>query len=394
MLWQANQPRVAVLAAILVLVNPWIFENSQNARFYTLTLWLTSLATLALYRWTSQPRNRLLVLFVLAATLATLTHTTAFLVFAGGIAGVVAQTLFSGRPGFSFRLDKSLVAFAVCAVVCASIVMATAYWSFSGWSSARFGNFGNYSATSMVGAFCIFAGIPVLALAFVPMVRNPRTWTADEVFLATMFLAMTLPILFLVGMGGGVAPRYLFGALPCLIVLAARHWQGVMERVKRPEIAAAVSVAMLGFYLPYFASTLMDGNHHDYRGAVRFVESLELINPIVVVSADKTYLHYMRSDYQVEELGVFENMNGGQTKEKSSTGRSILKWTALAESTGRPLILVSWEGRTPIEAGVWQWVGSQFGLINVIETPRFDHRRNRLSIYRRFAQPAREYGEQ
>ena len=71
MLFPVAGRRAALLGAFLLIANPWIFEFSQYARFYSLMLLFSVVATLAIYRWVDDPRVRWLAIFFGAAGLAT-----------------------------------------------------------------------------------------------------------------------------------------------------------------------------------------------------------------------------------------------------------------------------------------------------------------------------------
>ena len=369
---------VAISAAVLALAQPWIFEFSQIGRFYTLTLWFVTIACISLYRWTSERRRKYLYLFIAFGALATFTHTTAFAIFPAGFVAVLAYDINSIRN----NLTAKKIHFGIIAVVIGlALVSYPAFLSFSGYLGSNWGKFADYSIGSLVAAFVIFCGVQVWALAFLPMLRWPKQWSATERFWLIMFLAMFVPFICLAPFGGGIAPRFLFATLPCLIVLAAEHWQMVMNKINDKVLSAALGVGLLGVYLPQFVSTYVDGNHHDYRQAARFVESLALDDPMIASTAHGNLQHYLDGEFEIEELGVLQRINVEKTEEESFPRDVILRLIEKAESTRRPLVLVSREDRLPFHPGTRRWIGEHFSIIGIIERPRYDHRRNMLVVY-------------
>jgi hypothetical protein len=74
-------------------------------------------------------------------------------------------------------------------------------------------------------------------------------------------------------------------------------------------------------------------------------------------------------------------MNGGRG-DLVSTSKHRLDWyISEAEAAGRPLLLVSYEDRHPLDRRARMWIGARFAVLATFEKPRWDHRRNRLVVY-------------
>jgi hypothetical protein len=381
LLWRPQECRIAVYAAILTITSPWLFELSQDARFYSLMFWFASLSALSLYRWLSAPRYQWLLLFLVAAALATLTHNSAVtMIPAGGLAVCVALAVRDWNEFVSHcRIWGPRIL--ACAVLAGLLAIATNYQTFSTWLESKYGSFGEYSRLHLLAATGVRAGLGVCAMAVVPLLKPLGKWTDSEIFLTTMGVGTAIAFVFLVPFGGGVAPRYLLASLPCLIVLAAIHWVQIADRLADYPLRIALGTALVVGNLPALLSTLSDGGHYDYRSAVQFVESLELDNPIIASTSHQMYQHYASGDEQAIELGVLYSMNDGRTTAENYTWRTVSQLMNDADVSGRPLILVSRQDRRVLDANTAHWLNRSFTNLTSIERPRLDYQRNRLEIY-------------
>jgi hypothetical protein len=221
-------------------------------------------------------------------------------------------------------------------------------------------------------AMALFGGISGWALAVFPLLRSLHTWSSDEVLLSMMVLLGTLPFLVLVPFGGGIAARYLIFGLPCMFVLAAMHWETIDRALPSWGYRTGLAVAVLAFNLPYLASIASDGDHFDYRGIARELDSMEIQNPIVLVSSHRMFAIYFDSSAELVEMTTFQ---GG-------VPRTLIDETIQrAHAEQRPLVLVSKEDRTAISPADQAWLFSRFALIRYLQSSRFDHRQFRMAIY-------------
>lgn len=364
--------RGALLVSLIALANPWLFQMSQFARFYSLAFLFTTIAALSAYRWLGE-RKRLqwLLLFGVSGLLAATAHTPAFIVVPAAAAGLFAAC-FREAPDAVYRFLKR---FGVGMFAMAIVVMATLLLILKDvlyfWLTSSSGQFGNYSVPQILAALAIFGGISTWAMAIIPTCRSPRSWSASDVFLLTTIVFSSVPLLALVPFGGGVAARYLMFCLPCVFVLAGFHWHAINAGLSYPGQKAGLALGLLAFNLPYLASVYVDGNHYDYREAARQVEAMELNNPIIISTAHKLLNLYMQS-HTSTDLSDFEN---GLPRDLIEAG------IEQAVKEQRPLVLVSREDRKQLSIPDQQWLYARFAQVRVIEKSRFDHRRHRMVIY-------------
>ena len=369
-------------AALLSATNPWLFDYSQFGRFYTLMFLLTAIACLCLYRWVLESRSFLwLGGYLISALAAMLTHTTAVVVLPAGFAAVAVYFACWRPQGMPLLIRrhrwKLIGTLLLTGTVSAWLVQGVLLE----WLSARYGKFGGYPVLTLIRTVVGLGGLQVWVLAFLPLLAGHHERRPERYFLGTMVLCSILPYLFLAPFGGGIASRYLMQALPCLFVLGAIHWDVLARQLPSAGFRFALAGVIFAFYLPYDLSNFRDGNHCDYRQAVRFVESLELPNPIIGSTSHHLYEYYADPGADVHELGFLTDLSGGKTDGSSKPGRSIAHLIEKAEESGRPLVLVSRQFWDQPDRQAVRWLGERFATLAVIEKPRFDHRRNQLVIF-------------
>ncbi len=372
LLWTPRHKTSSLLTAILVLLNPWMLEISQFARFYSLMFLCVSIAAIALFRWLFDRRPRWLVMFGIAGVIATLSHTTAGVVFPAGVLAACAALWREDAQRFNGFLRRYAV---LCLLIGMMSIAITAFFlsnTFLFWFHSKQGHFGNYSIPQLIMGLLVFGGLSSWALAVLPLAKAPKRWRPDELFLAIMVAGSVIPFLFLVPLGGGVSSRYLLASLPCMFVLAGRHWELINRNLPAFGYRLGLAGGLLACNVPYLMSILNDGNHHDYRAAAHTLDQLSLDDPIVVATAHGMLQHYLRSDMPVHELGSFEN----------GIPRNRLEpLIEQARAEHRPLYVVSREDRFHLSSDDQQWLGQRFAMIRSIQSQRYDHRRYRMAIY-------------
>lgn len=387
-LWliRLGQPRVAWLCALFLAANPWIFELSQFGRHYGVMLWLVTVTNLSLYGWMLERRVVWLVVAAVAAILATTSHTTAIILFPASILAIVAAECWTdptslrrlGQRIVGTRVGQMILAIAFLAILLAAISLRAV---FHRWSHAQVGQFGDYGVPQLLAALLIHVGPQIWLLGLLPLFRAPRSWSPTDVYLVCMIAGGIVPYLLLTKVGGGIDPKYLLATIPSLFILAARHCQQLWSHVPTFGLRIAMVAAFLTPHIPALASTWKEGNHYDYRQAARFLEGLNLNDPIVAATGHRNLDFYFRQA-PVIELGSFAGQVGPPgASSKSHTHELLPKLIASATASGRPLILVSRQDRHPLDGSFERWINERFAQMITIERPRFDQRRNRLVIY-------------
>ena len=368
---------VGVLAGLIAVFNPWLFEMSQFGRYYAFVIFFATVATLAALRWVEERRRVWPILFIVSGLFAAVSHPPAVLIIPGGILAWLAAG-FRENPDAVMRLVKKYGAMAAAAVVVAAAIGVYLLRDLlSEWFGAKLGDFGNSNPKDIVLALAILGGLSWWSLALIPMLRFPSAWSKQDVFLVTMLVGSTAPLLMLTPFGGGVAARYFLYCLPCMFLLAAQHWQQIDERLPTFGYRLAFGCALFAFNVPYLLSIAVDGNHFDNRQVARAIESMGIENPMIYASSHRLVDYYLNDEFEIQseredDLGLFEN---GVPREFLE--RAIKK----AAEQNRPLLLVSRQDRTLMSDDDQEWLYARFAVVRTIETARYDHRRFRVVVY-------------
>lgn len=367
-----------LFAAILAMLNPWVFQMSQFGRYYAFVILFATIATLAILRFLGSPQPiRWGVLFGIAVLLATVSHPPAILLLPAGIGGILAARMHEDPKAVLRFLRhygvQSFLALAAIGLVAIYLLRDVLYE----WATAPSGGFGGNSIPSIVMGLLIVGGLSSWALALVPMVRAPSSWVAEDWLLGTMLIIGSVPLLMLVPFGGGIAARYFLYCLPCMFLLAALHWDDIDRGQKFLGYRLTLGAMVLGCNVPYLFSVAADGDHFDHRTIARAIENSGVENPVIFSSGHRLVDHYLDDRFEVHQhpendLGEFMN---GVPKGKIELAID------LAQSEKRPLLLVSRQDRALLTPEDQKWLYERFAVLRTVETARYDHRRHRVILY-------------
>lgn len=295
--------RVGLVAAALLALSPFAVHASREARFYSLLLFLSLLATFAFLRLRTRKdhRSALLLGLALAAMLYTQYMGALFIaalllaafleggrvrrgaILAGGVAFLLfAPWVVAARPGFGNVAGYSWIPSPTTNTVTAAIggltVLGRSPWSWSPIPAVALmilwlvfvvrGASGKNDRTAVRLCLLLFAG-PVLANLAISMVR--------PVFLARALIPIVPPILLLGARGALSLPR--------------------------PKLAAAVLIASL---LPGALWLHLEDQKEDWRGAIGYLAAeIEPGEPIVVDPFhSKAVVHYGYGDPKVRDAPI------------------------------------------------------------------------------------------
>ncbi len=365
---------VGLLSAVLVLVCPWLFAMSQYARFYSLAFMFASITVIAGLRAVHANRKRgWIVTMFISGFLAGISQIPAGLVLPAGLVGLGLASFRENpaRANSAIRRYGPVIVIAMLVAALAGyFVLKDVFWF---WLQSDGGKFGTYSVPQLLLALAAGAGIGCWGLGLFPLFRTPVGWSTAEVYLAATTLLSGLPLMVFIPFGGGVSANYLMFCLPSLFLLAAFHWREIDERLPSWGYRCSIGAAVVAFNIPFLASTYSNGNHHDYRRVAATIDAMELENPIIVASGHHLLNMYLQTAKSEYDLGTFDN---GVLRHLVEDG------IATAKATQCPLLLVARDSRHQLSDADQEWLFAQFALVASIEQPRYDYRRQRMTIYR------------
>lgn len=379
MLRSTPYARVGWIAAILAMFNPWVMQMSQFGRYYAFVMLFASVTTIAAFR-AMQGNGRIFWSFVVmvAGVLATLSHPPALLLIPASVAAWIAVGFVRNAKATIGFLRMYGIAIVIAACLAAGVGLYFLQDVLREWSSASKSQFGGgYGLKTIAMSLAILGGLSTWSLAILPMIRLPKDWSDSEVFLSVFLLGCVVPLLLLLPIGGGVSSRYMLFCLPSMFLLAGIHGNQLYQHLPSWGHRIGLACVVLGCNVPLLLSIAANGNHFDYRAMARQIETLDLPDPIIYSSNHRLLDYYLDDRFQVmpndeDELGEFAT---GLPKDRIERGID------LARSQRRPLLLVSRQDRQPLEASDAAWLYDRFAVLRTVETPRYDHRRQRVILY-------------
>ncbi|HSM56418.1 MAG TPA: glycosyltransferase family 39 protein [Candidatus Sulfomarinibacteraceae bacterium] len=263
----------ALMASLLLAINPWHLYWSQNARFYTALLLFFTLALFLFYMGLERDRPLYLLASLFFLGLAVQErHLAAFL---GPIAFLYVLLVFVfrfERPE-GFRLRNLAIFFGPG-------ILAGAWLAYSALivRSAQWGTifaFINNNPIWLLGGVVFYITIPIVCLAAFAALHLLKNKNRAGLLLA---LAATIPLasILVISLFLYTANRYVFISLTSIIILAAVGARELIVRMPRDGRLLAYGavlvllVAPLGDNLLYFQ--YQNGNRDDWKGAFQLIQ--------------------------------------------------------------------------------------------------------------------------
>ena len=370
--------RIGLFAAILALASPWVFQMSQFGRYYAFVICFAAIATVAAQRAVEERDLRWGLLATMSGLLAAVSHPPAILLLPAFLVAWLCVR-FQQNPQQALRLLRSIAWLLGLLLLGGTGVAAYLLQDvLREWASAGKGDFGgNYSLAEIIASLVIVGGLATWALALLPLLRQPSTWSTSEVFLTVVLVSSTAVLLALVPFGGGVSSRYLLYALPSLFLLAAEHWQSIDRRLEPLGYRVALGCMLLGCNVPQMLSIAADGDHYDYRTMARLIETLDLPNPIIYSSSHRLMDYYLDDRFEVMAADADDVGDMGERLPRDLIERAIAK----AEREDRPLLIASRQDRHLLAPNEQAWLYARFAVLRTVERARYDHRRHRIVLY-------------
>jgi mannosyltransferase len=256
-----------LIGAFLLAIAPLHVRYSQDARFYTLLVFLSVLSVYALYRAVLLRERTWFVVFTIASVLNIYNHLLAFLVLGAEVifvlgvwawasfgrhrknGGVSAAASESRRPGDKGTMLVFGLSLAIIALSYAPMI--PHLWrGISGTKGLGVAGTGwvadSALLVSAVDSWGLGSGwrMPVLLVPFVLGVIASARSQRRALWMACCWIVMPLGVLLVVPAGHGFRPRYVLFMLPLYLILAARGLTGLANFL---DVRLARSEGRLGW---------------------------------------------------------------------------------------------------------------------------------------------------
>jgi hypothetical protein len=274
--------RVGVAAALLLAVNPTFISYSQEARSYSLAIFLSLLSWSTFIDCAREPTRLESLKYVAATTLAVYTHSLAILILpAQGLTLLYLQREWSKRRPL-------LWAMSIVGLLLVPMFILTAYWYSGGeeWIAKKIGVPGLASLREVAVTFAGGIAPPwvrqrslevLTALGFVMFlanwVKSPQQPTFRTTGYACAAIALVAPIALLMCISQAIPlfiVRYVLICLPFYILIVATGWCQFRDgRVAASGVALLVLLSLWGDQAYYSYSA-----RPNWREAINYVSGV------------------------------------------------------------------------------------------------------------------------
>lgn len=332
-------PAVAVLSALLLALSPWHIYWSQNARFYTSLMLLSSLALFAFFFGVEQHRPRHLLFSIVLLFLSMLERLHALFL----VPGAVSYLLLVNRS--PLERPPGLRARHMLLLALAASVLLVAYFPAFGEVITTFGGAQNHDPLRLLSSIAYRLDVAVISLGVAGGVHGVLRKNRAAVF---MLLGAVVPVVLLLAASPFMftVDRYIFAALPFWLVLAALAIKEMAAQCSGGAGWLGVGVLVLVFGtlvsedMLYYA--FQRGNRPDWRSAVEVVARRRLDSDAVAATSPPVARYYLGTDVEWINSVELESMANRRT------------WFLIDESTGG------------VEPDLHQWIRQNGELVEVI----------------------------
>lgn len=362
--------RTGLIAATLVVFNPWHLYWSQFARYYSLVFLLCAIFPILLYRGGVERQVRLAVAGAMLAVLAILAHPSAALVLAGNTVWFV---LSPGRLSTMLpRQRGARAALLAVGLVVTVVIMYRITATLVDWFSTDY-DWGFAGSTLLLS----YVGWLVPALVVFSAAGIAWTWMEDERLATYLTLAIGIPLglLALISLAAPVSTAYLFATAPLIILTAGRFIDRLGELGRTPAqrglIVATCLAAMLAAGAPRFVSHYIDGTRFDVRAAARQLDQHASDDAIILADQDEALGHYLAP----HPVLLFPRNPDRATSRIKALDRAPEAW-----------LVVSVQRRGGLHdqdlGAAGGWVREHCELNATFGRSRLDHKHNELQVFR------------
>jgi len=334
-------PTVALLAALLLAISPWHIYWSQNARFYTSLMLLSSLALLAFFFGIERDRPLYLLFFIVLLYLAVSERPLALFLVPIAVSYLLLLKLsqLEKPPGLRRR---NLLLLALPA-----LIFLIPYFHALIDLVTTFGGAPNHDPLRLLSSIAYRLGIATISLALAGGLYLVVQKDRAGLF---MLLSAVVPVVLILAVSPFMftVDRYIFAVLPFWLVLSALAIKEMVTRSSGVTGLLGVGVLVLVFGTLVSEDALyfefQHGNRPDWRSAFQVVAQRKLDSDVVAATGPQIGRYYLGMDV----------MWINDVDRESAANHRI--WFVIDESIGG------------VEPALHQWIRQESELVEVIAT--------------------------
>lgn len=358
--------KIALLAAIVILLHGWVVVHGQYARFYSGVLLFGNLAIYCYYSALVQDKLKYLFAFIFFSVIACLFHATAALIPA--LCWVISLALMfmsTAVTGVSRRVAKiylySGFALAIAALPVAMHILDVWTGRPHGW----------YKPSPILIARVVErTSIPLVISSLFGLYYVIRDRHLAGSLIS--FIAIGLCLLFLVGIYVvAVRPDYIISIIPLLACLAAYACMDRSASAGSPHIAPLPALLLMVSLVPAFLSHFSDRSTLDAREPANFIEKHYMPGDRVLVF-DPGVRYYL-----ADRVGEIERDGWGNPHSRSTDWDQKLNGLL-----GKNRVWIVFEAaRSSKPPAMFEWLAKNARLVWQKRARRFDAMARSKEVY-------------
>ncbi len=323
--------QLTLVALLLLAVSPWHIFWSQNARFYTSLMLLSTLALFAFYFGLKTGRLRYLLLFYILFYLASSERVFAFFILPVVIFYILSLWIL---PMEKSKVQIKKMAFLLLVPIIAFILFEISRYVMSGSSITKsifdtFFDQVNTTPLRLTLSITYKIGVPVFSLSFFSGVyiltrRHPAS------LLVVIGAALPIILLIFLSVNFFAVDRYIFMTLFMWLILAAvgvnelfQHTDGLAKLLPLGVLSILLFSSMGEIYLYY---QFQNGNRPNWKEAYTFVKQNIRDGDIIYATSPPV------GDYYLPEANIRDINNFDPARITTRESNNV--WFVIDENTG------------------------------------------------------------
>lgn len=297
---------VGIIMAAFIAFSPYHVQYSQDARMYTMLLFLTSLALILYLEAIRSNGKKYWILFGVASALAVWTHFMAFILI-GALVIYSAWYLVKGKTS-----PKNFL----FAIVVITVLLSPLLVIIKGLFFNRIGGAPAWGYTGdlfiVKSVIILFCNNPVGFLFFALVLALGSAWLFFELrekfYFIFFVLAISIGTGFILSYLMPIDPRYFIFLLPFLYAIMAAAALPFMKKAGKAPVTAIFIVLLICIWSPQLYGYYNTPVNEDWRAASVFVKNNAKENDILVIMPDYNQVpfnfYYNNSTYGTIQINT------------------------------------------------------------------------------------------
>ena len=297
---------VGIIMAALITFSPFHIQYSQDARMYTMLLFITALALIFYSEALESNNKNYWISFGLVSALAIWTHFMAF-IFIGALILYSLFYLIKGKKSPNYLL---------LSIVVMVVLLSPLIFIIKGLFFNRIGSAPTWGYTGdlfiIKSVIILFSNNPLSLLFFAMLFCLGTVWLffeyREKFYFLFSVLAICLGTGFILSYKMPIDPRYFIFLLPFLYAIMASAALPFLQKAGKQPVIIIFIVLLFCVWSPQLYGYYNTPINEDWRGASLFVKNTAKSNDIIIIMPDYNKLpfnfYYNNSTYGTIQINT------------------------------------------------------------------------------------------